>query len=152
MVVCFCCSIVLSLKSGEATTVSCCQWMLGFHFTLLGNDEIHAQDSRGDFIARCWVMLLESAADTVIHDFGAGAGQKLPEHCNPLTSIVQPCWTLKPAPSCYTWHYYRAKNLGCSGFKFLPYPCLVCYLRWLPGLQKGILPCMWYLLLVLDVV
>ena len=49
--------------------------MLGFCFTFLGNNEINVQECRGDSIASCWVMLLDSALETVIHDFGAGGAE-----------------------------------------------------------------------------
>lgn len=67
--------------------MSCCRCMLGFHFAFLGNNEIHVQECRGDFITSCSVMLLDSDVDTVIHDLGAGeaeAPQALcpsEEHC-----------------------------------------------------------------------
>lgn len=63
-----CRSTGLTLKSAEATAVSCCQQMLGFRFAFLGNNEIHVQECRGDYTASCWVTVLWR----VIHDFGAG--------------------------------------------------------------------------------
>jgi len=46
--------------------------MLGFCISLLRNNEIRVLECRGDFIAGCWVMLLDSAVEETIHDFGAG--------------------------------------------------------------------------------
>lgn len=131
-----CHSTGLTLKSAEATAVSCCQQMLGFRFAFLGNNEIQCRSVEGTSLQAAGLMLLDSALESDPWFWGWGAGgaedlralQPSDKHCE------QPHWAAKPAPSCYMWCYYRAKHLCSSGFKFLPCHYLVCYLRLLPGL------------------
>lgn len=51
-------------------------------FAFLGNNEIHVQECRWDFIASCWVMSLDSAVGTVIHDFGGAEDPRALQPCD----------------------------------------------------------------------